>query len=364
MDENRNQIKILSFEEAEIFRKQGWKAADLHVHTLCSPDVISAKPMHPEALYKRAREIGMDFVTFTDHDTMEAYDLLGDNLKEIVTGVEIKIKDLEVVGHTIHVNVYDLCQEQFYDLEEIAKQNDLRGFLDYLMRKGLPFIYNHPLWFEPKEKPNLSSIPDLIKLFPVLEYNMQRVNRKNEIVIELAKRYRKGLAASTDSHSGGLGAIYTLARGDCFRDFFENICNGNSYIVVKDLTKQDLVREMNRWIELIFSRDMFQEAKEYSTGFGYLDKMINILTSKNLRSFPTISSAAKQASYRISRSGLPALSYLRYENSLLPELEKQLRINVQIDKLLPPKRGHCLIKTGRRSSAEPKRCKLSISSRQ
>ena len=364
MDGNRNQTKILSFEEAEIFRKQGWKAADLHVHTLCSPDVISAKPMHPEALYKRAREIGMDFVTFTDHDTMEAYDLLSDNLREIVTGVEIKIKDSEVAGHTIHVNVYDLCQEQFYELEEIAKQGDLTVFLDYLKRKGLPFIYNHPLWFEPKEKPNLASIPDLIKLFPVLEYNRHRLNRKNEIVMELAKRYRKGLAASTDSHSGELGAIYTLARGDCFREFFENICKGNSYIVVKELTKQDLVQEMNRWIELIFSRDMFQEAKEYSTGVRYLDKIINILTSKNLRSFPTISSAAQRASYRISGSGLPALSYLKYESSLLPELERQLRFDVQIDKLLPPRRGHGQRKIGRRASAEPKLYTLSMPSRE
>ena len=33
-------LKILSHEQAEIYRKQGWQAADLHVHTLCSPDVV------------------------------------------------------------------------------------------------------------------------------------------------------------------------------------------------------------------------------------------------------------------------------------------------------------------------------------
>jgi len=56
-------LNVLSHEQAEIYRKQGWRAADLHVLTLCSSDVISDRSMHPEALYHRARKIGMDFVT-------------------------------------------------------------------------------------------------------------------------------------------------------------------------------------------------------------------------------------------------------------------------------------------------------------
>ena len=108
--ENSSCDKILSYEQAEIYRNHGWKAADLHVHTLCSPDVISAKSLHPEALYHRAREMGMDFVTFTDHETMRAYDLLNGGLEGLVTGVEMRIKDMDLVGHTLHINVYDLKQ--------------------------------------------------------------------------------------------------------------------------------------------------------------------------------------------------------------------------------------------------------------
>ena len=317
-------LKIMSHEQAEIYRKQGWKAADLHVHTLCSPDVIPDRSMHPDALYHRAKERGMDFVTFTDHDTMRAYDLLTGELEGLVTGVEMRIKDLDLAGHTIHINVYDLSVEQFLELKVISEQGDLRSFINYLVKNNLPYIYNHPLWFEHKERPNLAAIPDLVKLFPVLEYNMHRVHRKNEITMALARRYNKGLAASTDSHAGNLGQVYTLSHGDSFREFFENICNGSSYIVVKDLTKHDIIQEMNRWIELIFSPDIPGETKEYSLGVSYLDKIISVLSGETIRSFPWICKTAQRASHKISNSGLPALLYLRSEGAHLPEIEVQL----------------------------------------
>jgi predicted metal-dependent phosphoesterase TrpH len=268
--------------------------------------------------------MGMDFVTFTDHDTMSAYDLLSGELDGLVTGVEMRIKDLDLAGHTIHINVYDLSGEQFLELKEISEQGDLRSFINYLVKNNLPYIYNHPLWFEHKERPNLAAIPELVRLFPVLEYNMHRVHRKNEITMALARRYKKGLAASTDSHAGNLGKVYTLSHGDSFREFFENICNGSSYIVVKDLTKLDIIQEMNRWIELIFSPDIPGEIKEYSLGVAYLDKIINILSGETIRSFPWICKAAQRASHKISNSGLPASLYLRSEGALLPEIEEQL----------------------------------------
>ena len=317
-------LMILSHEQAEIYRKQGWKAADLHVHTLCSPDVIPDRSMHPEVLYHKAKERGMDFVTFTDHDTMRAYDLLTGELDGLVTGVEMRIRDLDLAGHTIHINVFDLSGEQFLELKEISEQGDLRSFINYLVKNNLPYIYNHPLWFEHKERPNLAAIPDLVRLFPVLEYNMHRVHRKNEITMALARRYKKGLAASTDSHAGNLGKVYTLSHGDSFREFFENICNGSSYIVVKDLTKLDIIQEMNRWIELIFSPDIPGETKEYSLGVSYLDKIISVLSGETIRSFPWICKTAQRASHKISNSGLPALLYLRSEGAHLPEIEEKL----------------------------------------
>jgi len=242
MKDNNIATKILSSSNAEVFRKHGWQAADLHVHTLFSPDVISVRSLHPERLYQTARDKGMDLVTFTDHDTMAAYDILSPEKEGLIKGVEIRIKDTKSVGHTIHVNVYDLGNKKFQELEKIAVAGDLHSFLDFLRIEKLPFVYNHPLWFEPGERPNLAVIPELIKLFPVIEYNMHRVRRKNEMIMELAQRYGKGLIASTDTHSGMIGQAYTLSRGKNFKEFYGNICRGKSYIVVRELTKQEIGR--------------------------------------------------------------------------------------------------------------------------
>jgi hypothetical protein len=121
-----------------------------------------------------------------------------------------------------------------------------------------------------------------------------------------------------------MGMVYTLSHGSSFREFFDNICKGSSYIVVKDLTKQDIMQEMNRWIELIFSLDILEEPKEYSLGIGYLDKIVNVLSGETIKSFPKIGNAAYRASHKIFNSGLPASLYLRSESTLLPEIEKQL----------------------------------------
>lgn len=329
MKDGNAATRILSNRDAEVLRKLGWQAADLHVHTLFSPDVISVRSLHPERLYQTAKEKGMDFVTFTDHDTMAAYDILSPEMNGLVRGAEIGIKDMKSVGHTIHINVYDLSNKQFQELVDIAALGDLHSFLDFLGKEKLPFVYNHPLWFEAGERPNLSVIPDLIKLFPVIEYNMHRVRRKNEIVMELAIRNGKGLIASTDTHSGMIGQAYTLSRGKNFKEFYNNICQGKSYIVVRDLTKQDLIQEMNIWLDLVSSQEMILKNKNISTGISHLDRLMAILASKSLRDFPRVYRAALCAMHKISNSGLPAGLYIRREKLQLYDIEQKMGIHIQ-----------------------------------
>lgn len=301
---------------------QGWVAADLHVHSVCSGDVLPAEALHPCALYEKARSIGMGFITLTDHDTMQAYEMLGQK-EGLVTGVEIKVKDMDFVGHTIHINVYDLDEAEFAELEEIAGvECDLKAFVRFLKRNGLPFIYNHPFWFEPGERPNLKAIPEIAKLFPVVEYNMHRIRRKNELTVELAHRYGKGLVAATDTHSGNIGRIYTLSRGETFREYFRNIKAGSSYIVTCDLTLEDLINEINTWIGLIFDPDSAKPNRtNFSTGIGYLDRIVWALASDTLSGYPRFSKIIEGMIYRISDLGIPASIYLRKENRLVPEIE-------------------------------------------
>jgi len=323
--------KLITSERAAELIEEGWKRADLHVHTTCSFDVLPVKDLHPESLYEKALDTGMDYITFTDHDTIEAHETLGWDREKLVSGAEISMYDPEFAGHELHINVFELDSEEFLELREIAEiEQDLKSFVRYLKRHKLPYIYNHPFWFELDQEPNLSAVPRLAKLFPVLEYNMHELKQKNELTIALAERFGKGIAATTDTHSGKLGQVYTLAKGDNFREFFRNIEKGKNYIVPEDLTRELLINEMNTWIDLIFEKSQRNmDIKSYLTGIKSLDTIVRISRSALLCCSPRLNRTAMSLLYIISNTGLPASVYLYSKESFVKEIEKQIEIEKQ-----------------------------------
>ncbi len=322
------QDKLITPERAAELMEEGWKRADLHVHTACSFDVLPARELCPESLYKKSLDLGMDFVTFTDHNTVDAYEILGWDHEKLVPGVEISIYDAEFAGHSLHINVFELDREEFLELREISKvERDLKDFIRYLKRHKLPFIYNHPFWFEFHKEPNPSAVPRLAKLFPVLEYNMNELRQKNEATIALAEKFGKGIVSTSDTHTGQLGKVYTLAKGENFREFFRNIEKGKSYIVSEDLTREFLIEEMNIWIDLIFEKSpKNKDIKTFLTGVKSLDTMVRISRSALLSYSPKLNRTAMNLLYMISNTGLPASVYLHSEEMLAREIEKQIEI--------------------------------------
>lgn len=322
------QEKLITPERAAELIEEGWKKADLHVHTTCSFDVLPVRDLHPESLYEKSLDLGMDFVTFTDHDTMDAYELLGWEREKLVPGVEMSIYDAEFAGHSLHVNVFELDKEEFLELREIAHlERDLKSFIRYLKRHRLPFIYNHPFWFEFHKEPNPSAVPKLARLFSVLEYNMNELRQKNETTIALAEKFKKGIVSTSDTHTGQLGKVYTLAKGENFREFFRNIERGKSYIVPEDLTREFLIEEMNIWIDLIFEKSQkSREIKNFLTGIKSLDTMVKLSRSTLLNYSPKLNRTAMNLLFMISNTGLPASVYLHTEENLAKEIEKMIEI--------------------------------------
>lgn len=312
-------------EPVEKLVTKGWHKADLHVHTLYSYDVVKAPWFHPEALYQKARSLGMKYITFTDHDTMKAYDVIGWQREGLVPGVEIRILDEKEVGHTIHVNVYELNKQQFRELENIAtKAHSIELFLAYLRDAKLPHTYNHPFWAEPGEKPNYSVIPSLIELFPVVEYNMHRVRPKNVITLALADRYRKGVVATTDTHTGDVGRAFTLAKGETFREFFQAIADRQAFIVPRDLTVSLLAEEIEQWVDLMFHPDLQRAQARIRTGVRQLDRGLDAVMNGALRTRPVLKVVCESAGYAVSRSKLPVLWYIRTQHSLARQIKSEL----------------------------------------
>lgn len=313
--------RILSSQDAAELLDSGWKKADLHVHTCCSHDVPGWSKVHPKVLFDRAVSSGMNYVTFTDHDTMGAFDLLGWNREKLVTGVELSITDIENVGHTIHVNIFELDKEQFDTVASISTtKRDLFEIIDFLKDNDLPYMYNHPFWFATGERPNLSAIPEIAKHFPLIEYNIQDLKQKNEFAMALANRLGKGMAITTDSHTGSIGAAYTIAEGDDFRSFFNNICKGNSRLVMDVPLWKHLSREISVWVELAFNMDK-QEDTVFFTGVGRVDRAMKILESEVFVGHPLFNKMTMKSVQKLSISGLPVLLYMMSMRPLLSEIK-------------------------------------------
>jgi predicted metal-dependent phosphoesterase TrpH len=324
----RKAPRLLRHEQVWDLLAQGWQAADLHVHTLHSYDVIPTRQVDPLNLYLEARRRGMTYVAFTDHDTMAAYDQIGWTREGLVPAVEVKILDTRNVGHTIHVNVYALSRRQFREIRDIASRvRDIVALAAYLRAEGLPFVFNHPFWHEPEEKPNLGAILEVARLFPVLEYNMGRVGRINAQALRLAEALSKGVVAATDSHVGEIGRAFTLARGESFRKFFDRIAARESHLCPADLTLPRLKEETALRVRHLFDKSAWVHAKDsltMDTGNIVLDGIVRQVARDGSSSGRLPRWLLRKAIEALSVSGIPGALYLHYQNGLADRVGRLL----------------------------------------
>jgi len=321
---DRPDARILDPDGARKLVAEGWAAADLHVHTLHSYDVIPTRLVDPLTLYQKARRLGMTYVAFTDHDSMSAYDQIGWTREGLVPAVEVKILDRIRVGHTLHINVYSLNRGQFSEILKIARvAQDLERLVLYLKAEHLPYTFNHPFWHEAGEKPNLRAILDVVDFFPVLEYNMGRIARINGQALRLARARGRGIVATTDTHVGEIGRAFTIARGGTFMEYFDQIRWGHSFIVPADLDISSLKGETMIRIGQLFNKSGWLYPKDslaIDTGNAILDRIIVRLAQAR----PETSGFAKKILKIIlegaSRSGIPGSLYIRSQRNLADQV--------------------------------------------
>lgn len=318
-------VREVTPSQAQTLLKKGWKAADLHVHTNHSYDVLPDPDLDPETIYQRAKTRGMGWVSFTDHDTMTAYQAIKAR-PDIITGVEIKIKDPELVGHTLHINVYCLSKQQFLELELIANEDqDLKAFIAYCKKHRLPFLYNHPYWTEPGEYCNHKTIEKVAGWFPLIEINLGRVKLKNDLAIKLAKRHRKGMLANTDTHSGDIGHACTIAPGKTFREWWRNVEKGNYAVVRQDLTLTNIIAEITRRVRSLFSPHLREkQLKRYvfRTGKKPIDVLVRVMLWA--RRYALGRWILRNFMLALTQSRIPAALYIRTEQQHGQALEKAI----------------------------------------
>jgi hypothetical protein len=166
------------------------------------------------------------------------------------------------------------------------QERDLDEFVRYLKDNNLPYSYNHPFWHEAEEKMRWKYVPAIERYyFDVLEINACRTKPNNDMVMHIASKFHKGIIAGTDSHTGNIGKAITLARGENFEEFWQNILNRKSYILRQDQTTTAIIKETSATIRQILKARMDNPESLFHimTGVKELDAIGHALTSKGIK---------------------------------------------------------------------------------
>jgi len=347
------QTKIITLEEAREHIRNGYFALDPHCHSSYSFDVPDAKETSPESVTRTQKILGLRNI-ISDHDTLNGYNhLKKKGYTKIIPGVELTFRpliarkiDIKKSMHTLHINIFGLNNNDLAILGDIAKTGNLDELVKYMRQNDLEWMYNHPLWHANHEHLNWKVIPGLAKnYFDVIELNGSFSKYMNDIALGIAQNLNKGIIASSDSHSGNPGTGFVLAEGKNFHDFWSNVKEGNMYIVRRDMSTLNVVRESSMMINQAFNaRTRSIDGKKYipSTNVKPFDIIVKSVTSGKLKNKFITKKVIQMLMQSVNYSAGPILAWrlhtikdekkadhLRYKIESLTRKIKQIEANIK-----------------------------------
>jgi predicted metal-dependent phosphoesterase TrpH len=219
-----------------------WKRADLHMHTSFSGwrglRLIDARDCYvpPDQAYRVARQRGMDFVCFTDHDTIDgARDFLGrhpDAEPHVIVGEEVETR-FPSSTQWIHVNVFGVDERLHDDLTRL--RNNCFELIAELRRRNVLFTLNHPFQSFPSCRAAERHLAEILPLFPAIEVSNSTSPRCHRAILETMLRVG-GLShlahvGGSDAHTTSrIASVHTLAPAGTKTEFLESIRRGDCSI--------------------------------------------------------------------------------------------------------------------------------------
>jgi len=163
----------------------------------------------PHAVYETLKRRGMELVTVTDHDSIDAVEPLrrhaGFFLSEEVTCQTPS-------GTELHMGVYGIQEAHHVELQ--LRRTDLPRLVAYLNEQQLFFTVNHVFssLTGPRTDPDFAFFEEF---FPGVEtLNGQMLAACNRSASELAERWGKAPVGGSDAHTlASLGLTYTEIPG-------------------------------------------------------------------------------------------------------------------------------------------------------
>src|ERR1700730_8596505 len=208
---------------------------DLHVHNrnsgMCGVPffnrICRESYNDPQAVHETLKQRGMDLVTVTDHDSIDAAEPLRGHpdffLSEEVTCTTPSSTE-------IHVGVYGIEEKHHHELQR--RRTDLLSLTSYLNEENLFFTINR-VFSSLTGRRNGLDYALFEQLIPSGEtINGHMPSSSNRYAAELARRWRKAVVGGSDAHTlAGLGLTYTEVPGaTCVETYLRGLKSGRSNV--------------------------------------------------------------------------------------------------------------------------------------
>ena len=206
----------------------------------------------------------MDFVTITDHDTidgcLELLDRHPELEPEIILGEEVTSL-YPGSGAELHLSVLGHDERQHREIQR--RRRDLLDLIGYLKSERIFYSLNHPIWDAAGRSWSLDRIRELLDLvrdtFPGIETrNGSSFDHQNRFASRLAEEFGKFVIGGSDSHTDQVGYTYTVAPGETKEEFLASIAAGRGRVEGGQLT----ARYFRREARLLFVHNVRRRRKE------------------------------------------------------------------------------------------------------
>ena len=204
---------------------------DLHVHTnhsgMCTipllRHVCRESYNEPLAVYEKLKRLGMDLVTITDHDSIDAAEALRAR-PDFFLSEEATCRLPS--GTELHIGVYDIAERDHVEIQR--RRNDFESLSAWLRERNLLFSANH-VFSSLTGRRALADFELFESEFPALETrNGHMLALANENAAALADFSAKAEVGGSDAHAmASVGCAWTVVRNARTRqEYIEGLRRG------------------------------------------------------------------------------------------------------------------------------------------
>ena len=205
----------------------------MHCHSVASrltkPEVRKALFLgecatEPEAIYELAKRRGMDFVTITDHDTIDGAMRVADR-PDFFISAELTARFARE-PHEAHVLCFGIDPDDHARLQERA--GDIEACAEYLHGHGIVAALAHPFW-DVEQPLTLGHRRRLAQLFPGWEVRSGDFGSALNAPAGAFREACGGVGIGGSDDHGGIHVGLTYTEGPPARtprEFLANVCAG------------------------------------------------------------------------------------------------------------------------------------------